>query len=272
MEEVYGLWSGKKQQNGGVNFSTLHYPLLMTEKLCLQWNDFKDNVNMAFGNLRKEKDFSDVTLACEDLELETHKVILSSCSPFFKRLLKRTSKHQLIYMRGIKADQLNAVVDFIYYGEVSILEKELKTFLTIAEELELKGLSVEDSEEVEEAKTQAEQLKDLKSRRSDVENIVRKPSQSEQKIDKTQTALKSFSKQKIHIPEETLKKMDSLFVKFKRGEHYTCKMCQFNSKYKGHMREHVETHIEGPRYPCNLCGKTMRGSAVLRKHFEKCEV
>ena len=38
----------------------------MAERLCLQWNDFRDNVTSAFGNLREDKDFSDVTLAYED--------------------------------------------------------------------------------------------------------------------------------------------------------------------------------------------------------------
>ena len=38
----------------------------MSEKLCLQWNDFKDNVNAAFGSLRNDKEFADVTLAFED--------------------------------------------------------------------------------------------------------------------------------------------------------------------------------------------------------------
>ena len=37
----------------------------MAEKLYLQWNDFKDNVNSAFGNLREDEDFADVTLACD---------------------------------------------------------------------------------------------------------------------------------------------------------------------------------------------------------------
>ena len=199
------------------------------EKLRLKWNEFHQNTKVSFRELRDDKDFSDVILACEDLELETHKVILSSSSPFFRRLLKRTSKHkhQLIYMRGFKADQLNAVVNFIYFGEVSILEKELKTFLTIAEELELKGLSVDDSQEVKKAKPQVEQLNDLKSSQSDVENIAKTLSHIGQTIDKTQTAQKSFSKQEIHIPEETLKRMSSLFVKCKRGQPYTCKMCQF---------------------------------------------
>ena len=55
----------------------------MSEKLCLQWNDFKENVNSAFVRLRDDKEFTDVTLACEDgQQLEAHKAILASSSPF----------------------------------------------------------------------------------------------------------------------------------------------------------------------------------------------
>ena len=36
------------------------------EKLFLQWNDFCDNICSAFGKLKGDKDFTDVTLACED--------------------------------------------------------------------------------------------------------------------------------------------------------------------------------------------------------------
>ena len=46
----------------------------MAEKLCVQWNDFRDNVNCALKNLREDPDFADVTLACEDGEqVEAHK-------------------------------------------------------------------------------------------------------------------------------------------------------------------------------------------------------
>ena len=57
----------------------------MSEKLCLQWNDFKENVIGAFGSLRETTDFADVTLACEDgNQVEAHRVILSACSPYFR--------------------------------------------------------------------------------------------------------------------------------------------------------------------------------------------
>ena len=63
------------------------------EKLFLQWNDFRDNICSAFGKLKDDKDFTDVTLACEDgHQVEAHKVVLISSSPFFLNLLKR-NKH-----------------------------------------------------------------------------------------------------------------------------------------------------------------------------------
>ena len=71
------------------------------EKLCLQWNDFKENASSAFGDLRQDKEFTDVTLVCEDgQQVEAHKLVLVASSPFFLNILKRNKHpHPLIYMR-----------------------------------------------------------------------------------------------------------------------------------------------------------------------------
>ena len=88
----------------------------MSEKLCLRWNDFQENTRFAFGELRNEIDFSDVTLACEDgQQVKAHRAILASSSPFFKTLLMRFKRqHQILYMRGLKLEDLTATLDFIY--------------------------------------------------------------------------------------------------------------------------------------------------------------
>ena len=114
----------------------------MSEKLCLKWNDFQENVNTAFGSLRQDNDFANVTLACEDgQQVEAHKVILAASSPFFRNLLKRNQHpHPLIYMRGVKSENLLAVVDFLYRGEANVYQENLDSFLAIAEEFQLKGL------------------------------------------------------------------------------------------------------------------------------------
>ena len=114
-----------------------------SDKLCLQWNDFRENISTSFGELRGDRDLTDVTLVCEDgKQVEAHKVILAASSPFFMTLLKNNKHtHPLIYMRGLKSDDLMAIVDFLYLGEANIFQDSLDSFLALAEELQLKGLT-----------------------------------------------------------------------------------------------------------------------------------
>ena len=123
----------------------------MAEKLCLQWNDFKNNTIDAIGRLREDNNFSDVTLACEDgQQMEAHKVILAVSSPFFRRLLKKIKHpHPLIYMRGIKSEDLMSIIDFLYRGEANVCQDDLDRFLAIAEELQLKGLTGQTNNDAE---------------------------------------------------------------------------------------------------------------------------
>jgi hypothetical protein len=112
------------------------------EKFCLKWNEFESNVSTAFRELREDKDFFDVTLACDGNQLEAHKVILSACSPFFRGVLKRNPHaHPLLYLKGIKYEDILAVLNFMYHGEVNIAQEELNSFLAVAEELQVKGLT-----------------------------------------------------------------------------------------------------------------------------------
>ena len=135
----------------------------MSEKLCLKWNDFQLNINTAFGSLREDTEFADVTLACEDgQQIEAHKVILAASSPFFQGLLKRNRhSHPLIYMKGIKSEDLSAVIDFLYCGEANIFQENLDSFLAIAEELKLRGLmgKTEASEEQSDASSIQSKMK-----------------------------------------------------------------------------------------------------------------
>ena len=122
--------------------------MVTTDKFCLKWNEFKENSSNAFISLGKDRDFTDVILACEDnKQVEVHKVILAASSPVFDRMLRKNKhNHTLIYMRGIIYDDLVALVDFIYNGETNIFQENLESFLSIAEDLGLKGLAEDKSE------------------------------------------------------------------------------------------------------------------------------
>ena len=114
-----------------------------SEKFCLKWNDLETNISMAFRELREDKDFFDITLVCDDEEqVEAHKVVLSACSPFFRSLLCRNRhQHPLIFLRGVSLQELLAVLTFMYHGEVNVVQEELNSFLALAEELQVKGLT-----------------------------------------------------------------------------------------------------------------------------------
>mgnify|MGYP001413500404 CR=1 FL=1 len=124
-----------------------------TDNFCLRWNDFAENVSGAFKDLRAESDFFDVTLACSDSgarTLQAHKVILSACSNFFKTTFRQqmnANKHPnpYIYLRGVTYNDLASILDFIYNGEVNVAQEDLNSFLAVAEELQIKGLTNRDS-------------------------------------------------------------------------------------------------------------------------------
>ena len=250
---------------------------MANEKLCLRWNDFQSTVQTTFEELRADNDFTDVTLACEDQSIKAHKVILSGCSPFFKRLLKNYPNPQpLIYMRGVKSNDLVALVDFIYQGEANIFQEQLENFLALAEELELKGLggSSEEGASKEEAE-HAKEYFDPGRSRTDVVNtkgIINERPSLKYKSDKN--ALMPITqprpRQSTLIDPSTMATIESLIERLIGGG-FACIKCDFKAKKMSHMKEHTEKHIEGLEYPCNSCSKILRSSYSFRKHKLWCQ-
>ena len=114
---------------------------MANEQFCLKWNDFETNVSTAFRELREDKDFFDVTLACDDEQIQAHKVILAACSTFFRTVLRRNRhEHPLLYLKGVKYIDLVAVLNFMYHGEVNVAQDDLNSFLQVAEDLKVKGI------------------------------------------------------------------------------------------------------------------------------------
>ena len=116
------------------------------EKFCLRWNDFESNISLAFQNIRDEKDFFDITLSCGQKQIQAHKLILSACSPFFRSVLKQNPhQHPLLYLKGVEFSDLQSVLNFMYHGEVNIAQEDLNSFLSVDEDLQVKGLTQNNS-------------------------------------------------------------------------------------------------------------------------------
>ena len=260
----------------------------MSEKLCLKWNDFQENVNSAFGNLREDNEFADVTLACGDgQQVETHKVILAASSPFFQELLKRNKHpHPLIYMRGVKYEDLLSIVDFLYNGEANVYQENLDSFLSVAEELRLKGLmghteDVEKKTEINYTDQTPRQMNPktfYKREKSNFKSVEAK-SNSEPKLDKQPPNVQMSIERRVVIPNFVTGDFQELDEKVKSmmetsqnlipsGEKRAkiCKVCGKEGQAVN-IRDHIEAkHLEGVSLPCNVCEKTFRSRKILRSH------
>ena len=262
--------------------------------LCLKWNDFKDNIRNTFATLRKDLDFSDVTLACEDgYQMEAHKVILSSSCPFFQNVLKRNQHvHPLIYMRGIKPVDLTAIVDFLYYGEANIYQENLDTFLKIAEELEIEGLNRETSEEEKEGKgfSESYQKQDdqptlLNDVSQKVHNTISTITEMQEHFDnsKSENKKKISSELTVDISRhgdldeqiEAVMGRSEKIIKIggrkngevRMGKAYICQVC-FKEGKRSNIMVHIEAnHLDGIFIPCNLCEKTFKSRVYLKQHM-----
>jgi len=258
----------------------------MSEKLCLKWNDFQDNTNTAFASLRNDTDLTDVTLACKDGEqVQAHKVILAASSPFFRNLLRRNKHpHPLIYMRGVKAEDLVAIVDFLYYGEANVYQENLDAFLAFAEDLELKGFCGNDKNEAPE-KVKAKPKKNITPKSEEPmtyksETVNRQAVHGEQIRKETAAAVQNYEVWSVNISDvqELDEKVKSMMTKsqnsipngpklFARAD--ICTVCG-KEGLGSTIRNHIEVnHLAGISIPCNLCEKIFRSRDALGKHSRK---
>ena len=254
----------------------------MAEKLCLQWNDFQENLKHAFGNLREDNDFADVTLACEDgQQVEAHKVILAASSPFFQKLLGRTKHaHPIIFMRGINSDDLLAIVDFLYRGETNINQENLESFLAIAEELQMKGLMGEATQNVANANSNQKYVpqKSMQDfdRSTDIPKQMHDDGQtlsskfSEDSSNRTVAVSSYFSGNLEELEERVISMMEKseneLGKNYGHRRAHVCKVCG-KEGFGPTIKDHIEAnHLEGVVIPCNLCNKSFRSKDALKTH------
>ena len=255
-----------------------------TEKLCLQWNDFKENITSSFKELRIDREFTDVTLACEDgLQIEAHKVVLASSSPFFMELLKKNKHpHPLIYMRGLRSEDLVAIMDFLYFGEANVLQENLDTFLALAEELRLKGLSGGGVEAEKEANRKIigdwsfpQKKKESPSFKFTASLPVSQSEGQSLRGSNNDTTI-ALSNDKINVELQDLdEQIKSMITKSDlpagpgKGKLATCNVCGKQGPYMVLPRHIEANHITGVSHACDICGKVSRSRNTLNKHISK---
>ncbi|XP_068081081.1 protein abrupt isoform X2 [Anabrus simplex] len=115
---------------------------MATDQFCLRWNNFQVNITSALESLKCDEDLVDVTLTCDGQNVKAHKVILSACSPYFRNLFRENPcQHPIVILKDVSYEDVTALLNFMYQGEVYITQDRLAPFLHTAELLQVRGLA-----------------------------------------------------------------------------------------------------------------------------------
>ena len=250
----------------------------MSEKFSLRWNNFGSNVSKSFGLFRNEDYLHDVTLVTDDQHTVTaHKLILSASSEYFANIFKNTKiTNPFLCLEGITSIDLTNILDYIYNGEAEIYQEHLDRFLAVAQRFKLEGLLDGQGEKDLEVNPVLESNSGLdNSPNDDFSNLVvksekdrPKPKQPNALIrnkpvtrDLPSTVIDTINKpQSLDGPN--LHELDQKLLEHMERDvttrNYCCKLCGKTMMEKQNMKFHVESHIEGLSFPCNVCGKEFR--------------
>ena len=226
------------------------------EKFCLKRSDFQSNVSKIFSSLRQEEHLFDVILVSDDEQhIAAHKLVLSACSDFFKNVIKKAShSNPMIFLSGFKSCDLIMIMDYIYQGEVQILQSDLDGFLNVAKKLKIDGLNGKNDEHEgnvylnDDNQTYHMETSKEYSTGSEVDETVKQESITIRK----------------RLPHTAA--VDDLVEQTENG--WSCKACGWTSKtmQTSPIRKHAELHIEGLSFDCLLCDKSFRSRNALNTH------
>ena len=271
-------------------------------KVSLNWEEFRKKSFNTIKHLRASNDFADVTLASSDGEqVKAHKFVLAAASPVFQKILiKDKVAHPIIYMRGVALPALEALVEFLYSGEVDMGVEHLESFLNIARELGLEGLLEEQGDETQH-KTEEGGVHQVRQKKLVVdEKVVGKTLtpvakaellanyvQLEPKNKPAEEVLISYDEVVFPTEEEEIsstiqftgdqqeldRTIKSMMQRDKSKDSvglvkhvYVCKICGKEGQQTT-IKCHIEVkHMEGINVPCNMCDRTFRNRQNLRQH------
>lgn len=124
--------------------SSIHYILCIFDIYFVP--NFQDNVMSTMSDIRHDEDFFDVTIAIDGRQLRAHKLILSACSAFFRKLLRTNpAPNPVLVLWDVSYDDMLNILDFMYNGEVHVKQANIQNFLAVAEKFRVRGLCQNES-------------------------------------------------------------------------------------------------------------------------------
>ena len=215
----------------------------------LRWDHFETNAPNTFRKLWNDQDFADVTLATVDCQqIRAHKVILSSCSEFFRNIfLKNPHQNPLLYLKDIRYKELAMVIEFIYIGQCEVRQSELEDFLSTGNDLKVGGLM----EDVN--------LKDIE--KPLVDNATLKTQEAQESSSNYTDLDASWEMSPQENDREVILPSNQ-----QEGGRFVCRECNAGFGSNTGLMLHKRSKHEGVRYGCDQCDSTFTQQSMVTVH------
>ena len=215
----------------------------------LRWNDHGTNAPNTFKQLWGDQDFADVTLAtADDRQIKAHKVIISSCSPFFRNILVRNPHaNPLIYLKGVSHEHLESALKFIYLGKCDVRDDDISAFLATGADLGITGLMEEPEEDTEvrqEVRPKKASLPDPEYYRADLNTEVPSTNYYPNRAEYGITEDETVGEGRKHSAVPAVRQGDGRF---------RCDICGKDYGHQDRLTRHKQAKHEGVRYNCDQC-------------------
>ena len=223
----------------------------MVQGYNLNYNNFSENICLSYKAVREQEHFTDVLLACDDGEISAHKIVLFTGSEFFQKMLPRL-KHPnpLIYLKGLKVRDLESILNFVYFGEISLLEQDLKGVLNAAKDLKIKGFTDLFGTE---GKLSSGDSSDVSGQLDDLLNTISEGNGRNNDLSPQITDIDTDTEEDAQSSDKIVDNgaVSELMVKNTMEDgrvSWSCTKCSFSSRDKSKTKRHVKgLHLRGNR-------------------------
>ena len=207
------------------------------------------------------------------MKFSAHKIILSSCSKTFNFILQgNVHSNPLLYLSGVNSVSLGLILDYIYYGEVKLFQEQLENFIGSAQKLEIEGLLGNNRDQEHEAfKTEnIDHINDIIVYQNESKVLTRMDENVPVKQNIYKRNVSSYNLDaRIDVGSMSAEEIELKKTEFyqKVNGVWICLACGYKTAlHSGHIRKHIETHMDGLCYTCTLCNKEFRSKDTLHKH------